>query len=111
MSAPKRARSKKEQLEMLIDFILWNPVTANLRINPSNAKESRVIEEKWNEVTTLLNSSGLGPEKEKSEWKRVRLDLSLYRTFTSLNVVYGVGFLQCNFYFIEICVGLYRFKV
>lgn len=61
-------KTTKEQMELLIQFIESNRILVSGKCHPMKSHE---LEEKWDEVTNLLNSTESGARKDKKQWKAV----------------------------------------
>ena len=90
-SCNKSKRSKKttqRQYELMINFIENHPKMINGKLTPSFTAQHR--DNLWKELSNLLNSDGIGPEKPPEKWRKVSIfSTSVYNYLYNVCFVHG----------------------
>ncbi|CAG9816542.1 unnamed protein product [Phaedon cochleariae] len=62
----RNKKTNKAQMEMIVNFLEQNRVLVTGKTHPLNPSE---LDDKWEELTVLLNTVENGARKEKKQWK------------------------------------------
>lgn len=79
MDRKRVIKTTKIQYEIYVKFLEENKPFALGKTDI--VTNENYFAEKWNELTTLLNTSGAGPTRTQQSWKTVRLILSNFLFF------------------------------
>lgn len=66
----RNKKTNKSQMEVIVNFLEQNRVLVTGKTHPLNPGE---LDDKWEELTVLLNSVENGARKEKKQWKTVSI--------------------------------------
>lgn len=81
-------RTTSDQMAILIDYLENNKILITGKSHPMNTGE---VENKWDELVELLNSTKNGAIKDKKQWKNVRY---LQMPITCLDYCFFFSFYQ-----------------
>lgn len=72
-SATPKTRSARTTADQYMMYVEELETNGTFRTGKSKSGHPQVIESMWTKLTNKLNSSGLGPIRDKEGWKKVFL--------------------------------------